>query len=60
MFLHTYAYAKLVQEHTALAALLASSAGHSAATAALLVHAAAALCYNLFASLVGDVAAAQL
>jgi len=45
MFLHTYAYAKLVQEHTALATLLASSAGHSAATAALLVHVAAALCY---------------
>ena len=38
-------YAKLVQEHTALATLLASSAGHSAATAALLVHVAAALCY---------------
>ena len=47
--------------HAALTTLLASSTGHSAAAAALLVHAAAALCYltNSFASLVGDVAAAQ-
>jgi hypothetical protein len=57
MFRHTYA--KLVQAHTALAALLASPTGHSATAAALLLHAAAALCYltNSFASLslVGDV-----
>ena len=61
IFLHTYAYAKLIQAHTALTTLLASSIGHSAAAAALLVH-AAVLCYltNLFASHVGDVAAAQL
>ena len=49
-----------LEAHTALAALLASPTGHSAAAAALLVDAAAALCYltNSFASLDVDVAAA--
>jgi hypothetical protein len=63
IFLYTYAYAKLVQAHTAVTTLLASPTGHTAAAAALLVHAAAAaLCYltSLFAPLVGDVVAAQL